>query len=233
MSIAIITGASAGIGLATARIFLSNGFRVINLSRRPCPEPQVQSVPVDLSNPELESVIRDSISDVLGESAHTNLHLIHNAARLENDRATSTSDELLRAVMQINVFAPNAINRILLPHMGKESSVIWIGSTLSEKAVPGSFSYVTSKHAQIGMMRSLCQDLVGTGIHTSAVCPGFTDTEMLRAHLPEDVRLSIAEQNSFGRLIKPDEVARAIYWAARSPVLNGSVIHANLGQIER
>jgi 3-oxoacyl-[acyl-carrier protein] reductase len=67
--------------------------------------------------------------------------------------------------------------------MGPGSSVLYVGSTLSEKAVPGSFSYVVSKHAQLGMMRATCQDLMGTGIHTAMVCPGFTDTEMLRNHL--------------------------------------------------
>lgn len=233
MSLAIVSGASAGIGLATAKLFLANGFEVVNLSRRPCPDSQVQNFAVDLSRLDLSQVIEEILGKLLGESVRPNLHLIHNAARLESDSATSTDDETLRTVMQVNVFAPNTLNRCVIPNMGEGSSVVYVGSTLSEKAVPSSFSYVTSKHAQIGMMRSLCQDLVGTGIHTVAVCPGFTDTEMLRSHVPEDVLSSIAAMNTFGRLIDPDEIARIIFCATQNPVVNGSVIHANLGQIER
>ena len=62
-------------------------------------------------------------------------------------------------------------------------SIIYIGSTLSEKGVANSCSYVTSKHAVVGLMRSTTQDLVGKGIHTACICPGFTDTEMLKNHV--------------------------------------------------
>ena len=233
MSLVIVSGASTGIGLATTKIFLAEGFKVINFSRRPCPDSRVRNYSVDLSRPQLSQEIEEILRVVLNESIQTNMHLVHNAARLESDSATSTDDETLRAVIQVNVLAPNTLNRSVIPFMGKGSSVMYVGSTLSEKAVPSSFSYVTSKHAQIGMMRSLCQDLVGTGIHTAAICPGFTDTEMLRTHVPPDALASIAESNAFGRLIDPEEIARTIYWATQNPVINGSVIHANLGQIER
>ena len=114
------------------------------------------------------------------------------------------------------------------------SAIIYLGSTLAEKAVANSFSYVTSKHAVIGMMRATCQDLDGTGIHTACVCPGFTDTEMLQVHLgdDEDVLAGITKLSTFGRLITPEEIAATICFAALNPVVNGSVIHANLGQIE-
>lgn len=233
MSIAIVTGASAGIGLAAAKKFLSKGFAVFNLSRRPCPDSRARSFAIDLSSSDLALLVEDLLRSELRESPYTNMHLVHNAARLENDSASSTGDASFKNVMRVNVLAQNTLNRAVLPLMGKGSSVIFVGSTLSEKAVPGSFSYVTSKHAQIGMMRSLCQDLVGTGIHTATICPGFTDTEMLRAHLPEDALANIVEMNAFERLIQPSEIAQTIYWASQNPVINGSVIHANLGQIER
>jgi NAD(P)-dependent dehydrogenase (short-subunit alcohol dehydrogenase family) len=64
------------------------------------------------------------------------------------------------------------------------------------------------------------------------VCPGFTDTEMLRAHInhDEDILTAIACRNGFNRLIRPDEIAEIAYQTALNPVLNGSLIHANLGQ---
>jgi NAD(P)-dependent dehydrogenase (short-subunit alcohol dehydrogenase family) len=118
--------------------------------------------------------------------------------------------------------------------MAPGSSIIYIGSTLSEKAVANSYSYVTSKHAVVGMMRATCQDLANTGIHTVCVCPGFTDTEMLRTHVGEDADIlkHIAALSTFNRLVTPEEIATAIQFAGQNPVLNGAVMHTNLGQIE-
>ena len=83
------------------------------------------------------------------------------------------------------------------------------------------------------MMRALCQDLAGTGIHTACICPGFTDTEMLRAHVPTDAIDAVAGMSAFDRLIEPAEIAATLLFAAEHPVVNGAVIHANLGQRER
>jgi len=140
----------------------------------------------------------------------------------------------LRRVLETNVVAINSLNKHLLHRLPRSSSILYVGSTLSEKAVPNSFSYVLSKHAQLGMMRATCQDLMGSGIHTALVCPGFTDTEMLRTHLGDDpaIERMIAGMNSFDRLIEPAEIAELIRWAHHNPVINGSVLHANLGQKE-
>ena len=159
--------------------------------------------------------------------------LVHNAARLAHDSVADVSASDLRSVYEINLIAPAVLNRALLPAMAVGSSILYVGSTLGEKAVPGSFSYVTSKHATIGMMRATCQDLAGSGVHTACINPGFTDTEMLRDHIPADVMPEIAQMSAYGRLIDPAEIASALFFAAQNPVINGSVINANLGQIER
>jgi 3-oxoacyl-[acyl-carrier protein] reductase len=67
------------------------------------------------------------------------------------------------------------------------------------------------------------------------ICPGFTDTEQLRALIGDhaETLASITGLSAFDRLIKPEEIADAVAFAARAPVLNGAVIHANLGQRER
>ncbi len=232
MTIAIITGASVGIGEATARAFQEGGYEVVNLSRRTCQVPDVHNLPCDLSDP-------DSISDAI-DAVLSHVHglseicLIHNASQMRKDRAVDCDDDSLRAVLETNVVAINRLTRALLPGMGPGSSVLYVGSTLSEKAVPGTFSYVVSKHAQLGMMRATCQDLMGSGIHTAMICPGFTDTEMLRNHLGGDDALinQIGAMNSFNRLIEPEEIANVLLWAHRNPVMNGAVLHANLGQRE-
>lgn len=233
MKLAIITGASSGIGFATAQLFLDRHYEVVCLSRRPCPDSRVTSVKIDLSSARLASNLKRALMAQLNLSEATEIHLIHNAAKLHSDSAVSTDDETLQAVLQVNVFAANTLNRLLIPHMRAGSSIILIGSTLAEQAVAGAFSYVTSKHALVGMMRALCQDLAGTEVHVSCICPGFTDTEMLRTHIPEENIRDVADLSTFNRLIQPEEIAQTIFWVSQNPVVNGSVIHANLGQKEK
>jgi 3-oxoacyl-[acyl-carrier protein] reductase len=227
----LITGASAGIGLHTAQRFLAEGYTVVNLSRRRCPLEAANHINCDLSVPGFLDTISTQLTPILQEAETTTL--IHNAARMENDSAVETPSNAFREVLEVNLVAVNSLNYYTIPFMKTGSSILFVGSTLSEKAVPGSYSYVVTKHASIGMMRAACQDLAGRGIHTACVCPGFTDTEMLRAHVPAEAMEDVTNMSAYGRLIDPDEIAECLFWAASNPVINGSVLHANLGQIER
>jgi NAD(P)-dependent dehydrogenase (short-subunit alcohol dehydrogenase family) len=230
VSTVIITGASKGIGSATANAFLETGDKVINISRTPSANEGVANVLIDLTADNAEQLVTDFAKTIEPGI----IHLIHNAAKLTSESVKNTDIEAYRSVVDINIIAPQILNVALIPKMHAGSSVIYIGSTLSEKGVPNSYSYVVTKHASIGMMRATCQDLAGSGIHTACICPGFTNTEMLRAHVgdSQEILESIAATSTFGRLIEPEEVAGTIHFAANNPVINGSVIHANLGQVE-
>ena len=232
MKTAIITGASVGIGCATAQAFLDEGFAVYNLARRECPIKAVTNLACDLASARSIDGTITILEEALAGS--TEIALVHNASQMRKDSADDCDSESLEQVLATNVIAINSLNQRLLPLMPASSSVLFVGSTLAEKAVRNSFSYVVSKHAQLGMMRATCQDLMGSGIHTAMICPGFTDTEMLRTHLGDDPAVSeaIAGMNSFSRFIEPEEIAELIRWAHHNPVINGAVLHANLGQKE-
>jgi 3-oxoacyl-[acyl-carrier protein] reductase len=230
MKCLLITGASAGIGLHTAQRFLNDGFTVVNLSRRRCPIAAVNHINCDLSAPGFLENISNQLTPTL--QASEQLVLVHNAAKMNNDSAVETPSKHFRDALEVNLVAPNTLNYFAIPYMKAGSSIIYVGSTLGEKAVPGSYSYVVSKHAMIGMMRAACQDLAGREIHTACICPGFTDTEMLRQHVPDDAMEGVRAMSAFNRLIDPDEIAETLFWASNNPVINGAVLHANLGQIE-
>ncbi len=230
--LAIITGASAGIGAATARRLHADGWRVINLSRRPCPVNGVESLETDLAeapSPSLVETLRAACAD------SERVAVVHNAGLLASDSAQGITTAQLHAALQINVVAPAALNATLIDALPAGSAIVFIGSTLGDKAVGGALSYATSKHAVHGLMRATCQDLAGTGVHTAVVAPGFTDTEMLRDHVggDSDILDAIASGVTFGRLIEPEEIAATIAFCIDNAVINGAVIHANLGQIER
>jgi NAD(P)-dependent dehydrogenase (short-subunit alcohol dehydrogenase family) len=233
MNTLLITGASRGIGLATARLFAQDGWRVVNVSRSPADVPGIVHVAADLADPAWELAHGGAVRAAVEGSAR--VCLVHNAGLLTKDSVHTLEAADFARVLQVNVVAAQQLNRLMLPLMEPGSSILFVGSTLGEKAVAGACAYAVSKHAQIGLMRAACQDLAGRGIHTACVCPGFTDTEMLRAHVGADagVLAALAAGVTFGRLVEPDEIAATLRFCAEHAVINGAVIHANLGQVER
>ncbi len=229
---AIITGASQGIGRATAEHFLKQGWRVINISRRDCSIPEVINCNIDLALLSTLPNQNNSITKYLTDTQR--ICLVHNAAMFHKDSIYDLPADILQQAFTVNVVAPLLLNQLLLPKMDIGSAIIFIGSTLATKAVANTASYVTTKHAVVGLMRATCQDLITPHVHTCCICPGFTATDMLQQHLQQhpEVYENIKNRVHAKRLIEPQEIAELIYFCAGHPVINGAVIHANLGQIE-
>ncbi|MCB0184955.1 MAG: SDR family oxidoreductase, partial [Caldilineaceae bacterium] len=134
------TGASAGIGLATAQRFLDSGYQVINLARRPCPIAEVDNFQVDLADATALLSLNAPLQHAIENAAR--VVLIHNAAMLVSDTVKTVDAATLRTLLEVNIVAPTILNRMLLPVMPTGSSILYVGSTLSEKAVPNQLSYV-------------------------------------------------------------------------------------------
>ena len=225
----IITGGSSGIGFATAKLFQENGFSIINLSRSSISLDKALHFEVDLSSPDWNVSLESNFKQILQSS--DKICLVHNASKMQSDNVESIDEHSLREVFEVNLVGPTKLNKIIIPYMKKGSSILYVGSTLSEKAVPQMSSYVMSKHAMIGLMRSTCQDLFGRFIHTACICPGATETEMLVEYVQgnQDALNAMASTLSENRLITSNEIAEALFFCANNSVINGSVIHANLG----
>ncbi len=225
----IITGGSSGIGFAAAKLFQDNGFNIINLSRSKINLDDAVHIEVDLSRSNwqesLESIFQETLSSA------DQICLVHNASKMQSDNVESTDPDSLREVLEVNLVGPSILNKITIPYMKKGSSILYVGSTLSEKAVPQMSSYVMTKHGMIGLMRSTCQDLFGRFIHTACICPGATETEMLVEYVQgnQEALKIMASTLSENRLISSEEIASTIFFCANNSVINGSVIHANLG----
>lgn len=228
----VITGASKGIGLATAKVFQSNGFEVINLSRSECSLPDVKNIAVDLTDTAWREKHAAEVADAVGKPDQ--VVLVHNAAMMTKETVAEIDGDTLRTVLQLNVVAPAELNTLILPAMKENSSILYISSTLGRKAVANTHAYVVSKHAVIGQMRATCQDLAGSMIHTAAVCPGFTETEMLSEHLGANPEIydQITAGIAHRRLAQPTEIAETLWFCSQNPVINGAILDANLGQIE-
>ena len=227
----IITGGSSGIGYAAAMLFQKNNYKVINLSRSEISLKDAIHIPVDLSNPAWYEEVNEDFKNLLNDADQ--ISLVHNASKMQSDNVEKFDLDELRHVFEVNLIGPSILNRITIPYMKKGSSILYVGSTLSEKAVPQMASYVTTKHGMIGMMKSTCQDLFGRFIHTACICPGATKTEMLQEYVQGSTEAleMMASTLSENRLILPEEIAASLLFCAQNSVINGSVIHANLGII--
>ncbi len=227
----IITGGSQGIGLSAVRKFGQEGWQVLNLSRQHCPEASADQLSIDLSDKKAVKLLGKMLSQKIVKK--NRICLVHNAFIYTSDTIQEPNIDYLQSALQIGVVSPMLLNKIIIPMMAEQSSIIYIGSTLATKAVANSATYTTIKHAVVGAMRATCQDLTSLPIHTACVNPGFTDTPMLKKYSKNLETIKILKSKvGANRLILPEEIAEVVYFCAMNPVVNGTVIQANLGQIE-
>ena len=228
----VITGASRGIGLATARLYAEHGFKVVNLSRSAIPLEGAIQLSVDLADVDWVDSAGVQLAEILADASR--IVVVHNSGVLYKDSVADVSAIALHAALQVNLVAASQLNQLVLPQMKPGSAILYVSSTLGEKAVANTCSYVVSKHALIGLMRATVQDLAGQGIYSACVCPGFTDTEMLRDHLGGNQQIidAIKGEITQGRLLEPEEIAQTLWFCGTNPAINGAVLHANLGQVE-
>ena len=226
----VVTGGSRGIGKAVIARFIAEGYQAINISRTKCEIDGVTNLPIDLGSHHWVEKFGPKLNELTQHASE--IALVLNASAYYKDTIQTLTAADFSTSLNINLIASLSLIQLLLPNMKKGSSIIYVGSTVSEMAVANRASYVISKHALVGMMRATCQDLQGKGIITCCVCPGFVNTNMLTDQVEISALQQIIKNKvTAGRLIETNEIAEFIYFCANNPVINGAVLHANLRQI--
>ena len=211
-----ITGAAAGIGLATTELFLAQGARVIATDRNldGLKGVAAENHPLDVTDAAACAALAQKVGaiDVLFNCAG----FVENGTILENDDA-----QWLKS-FQINVFAMARLIRAFLPGMIAKGggSIINVASVAgSIKGIPNRAVYGASKAAVIGLTKSVAADFVTQGIRCNTVCPGTVDSPSLQQRLKDTgdydaARKAFTARQPMGRLGKAEEIASIVLWLA-------------------
>lgn len=239
MKTVIITGASRGIGAATAEYFGERGWRVI------CGyynnEGKVRKVAENIEKSGGEAhIFRADVGNFDDCKALTRFAesfgkvgvLVNNAGVSEVGLFTDLSPEREKRLFDVDLFAPMNLARLVLPGMihEKTGSIINISSMWGQVGASCEVQYSTAKAGLIGFTKALAKEVAPSGIRVNCVAPGVIDTEM-NSHLSDEDMRALADEIPMCRIGSAREVAECVYFLTESSYLTGQVISPNGGLI--
>lgn len=188
-----VTGASSGIGAATAKAFANEGAFVVLSARRREPLEQLAQeigaerclvLPLDVTNKEARDAAVHQAAAWKGR-VHV---LVNNAGVSQRSRALDTTEEASRAIMDVNFFAQVELSRAVLPEMIQtmNGQIVVVSSVTGHVGTPMRSTYAASKHALEGYFDSLRAELHGTGVDITMIAPGFIATNITQAAITAD-----------------------------------------------
>ena len=228
--LALVTGASRGIGRAIAQRLLDDGAKVVGTSTTEEGARQVPGVGkvLDLRDAAQCDRLVDEVQKQHGDIAI----LVNNAGITRDNLALRMKDADWDEVMETNLRAVFRLSRAVMRGMVKArwGRIVNITSVVGAAGNAGQANYAAAKAAVVGMTKSLARELGGRSITVNCVAPGFIDTDMTRA-LSDEQRKALLGQIPLGRLGTPQDVAAAVAYLA-SPggdYVTGTVLHVNGG----
>jgi NADP-dependent 3-hydroxy acid dehydrogenase YdfG len=224
--IAIVTGASAGIGAATARAFSGHGFQVI-LGARRLDRLREVAAPLGATALELDVTDAGSVAAFAAQLPPAVHLLVNNAgAAYGLDRIEDARDEDWIGMWETNVLGVLRLTRALLPALkaSGDGHVINLGSIAGFETYVGGAGYTGSKHAVRAFTRTLRLELLGEPVRVTEVDPGLVETEFSRVRFAGDEERAKAVYRGLEPLTAED-IADCVVWAATRPS------HVNIDEI--
>jgi len=208
--VVFITGASSGIGRATAEAFLKDGARVAVCARREIQGLDAFRVCCDVRK---RSDVRAAIEAVVAKFGALHV-LVNNAGFGVYSSMEDLTEADLEAIFQTNVYGPVYTVQAALPHLRKAGGqIVNISSSLARATTPWSVAYCMTKHAMHSFSVGLRMELKGDGVKVIEVGPGLTNTDFQKAAKRVGDAVPLAAESRHGW--PPEKVARAILKASR------------------
>lgn len=240
--VAIVTGAASGIGLAVAKRFAAEGAAVmladVDEAAGTAAAQQIraaggraQFAPLDVAN---FDQVKNLVEQTIAEFGDLQI-LFNGAGILTYGTVLETTEEAWQRILAVNLTGTFLCSRAALPHMvakGRGAIVNVSSTTGSHDACAHAAAYVSSKGGVTLLTRSMAIDFARHGIRVNAICPGPTDTPMLRKALKPDQLEAFAKTYPMGRLGRPEEIAAAALFLASDDAsfVTGEMLHVDGGQ---
>jgi NAD(P)-dependent dehydrogenase (short-subunit alcohol dehydrogenase family) len=246
---AVVTGAGSGIGRATAERLAEAGCQVTLIGRHVARLNETAdrigdlafAATADVTDPDALAAAVEAGRDRFGPVDI----LINNAGAATSAPFLKTDADALRAMLALNLEAPAEAARLVLPGMltRRWGRIVNVASTAGLKGYAYVSAYVAAKHGLVGLTRALALEVASKGVTVNAVCPGFTDTDLVARSIEaitgktgrteEEARAALAASNPQGRLITPDEVAMTIVWLCGEGAsgVNGAAVPVAGGEL--
>ena len=235
--IALVTGASRGIGAAIADTLAANGAKVIGTATT---ETGAQAIGERLAahggvgrvlNVTDSAAVENLIESAAKEFGPISI-LVNNAGITRDQLLMRMKDEDWQAILDTNLSSVYRTSKAVMRGMMKarKGRIISIASVVGVTGNPGQANYAAAKAGIIAFSKSLAREIGSRGITVNVIAPGFIDTDMTKA-LTEDQRNALLSQIALGRLGAPDDIAQAVLFLA-SPAaayITGETMHVNGG----
>jgi len=224
---AVVTGGGSGIGAAIAQALASEGARLSLVGRRrEALDATAATLPgACIAQADVTDRAAVDAAFASARAAHGPIAiLVNNAGIAPSAPFAKVTAEAWRQTMAVNLDALFHCCQAALPDLlaAPSGRIVTVASTAGVKGYGYTAPYVASKHGAIGLMRALATEFAHTGLTANAVCPGFTDTDIVgdaianiqakTGRSADEARAQLTRFNPQGRLIDPAEVAEAVLW---------------------